>query len=97
MDVRDQRKSRLGADSFKGLSRLHTGHRDPDKVSTGGFDRLNLRDRGLNVTGFGIGHALHCDRRVTADRYVAYMNLSAFAALNWRRLVHGHYPPVRGQ
>ena len=31
MDVRDQRKSRLGADSFKGLRRLHTEHRDPDQ------------------------------------------------------------------
>ena len=38
------------------------------RIGTGIFQAANLPNRGLDVTGIGIGHALHRDRCSTANR-----------------------------
>ena len=85
-----------GSNLLEGLSSLHAGHRDPDQIGTRRCNGMDLCDRRLNITGFSVGHALHGDGGIAANRHVAYLNLSTYAALYGRRLVHGHCPPVSG-
>ena len=46
---------------------LGLGHGDADQLAAGLFERVNLRDRRLDVEGVGRGHRLHPDRVVAAD------------------------------
>lgn len=82
MDVGNQRYAYLLLDPAERLGRLHGRYRDAHDVGPGVFQTANLADGGLDVTGFGIGHALHGDRRIAADRYRADPDLAGRATLD---------------
>ena len=46
------------------------------------FERPHLRDRRLDVARHRVGHRLHGDRRVAADRHLADMDLAALTAVD---------------
>ena len=96
VNVRHHRDTGSGANFLEGLGRLHAGHGDPDQIGTRRGDGMDLCDRCLDVAGFSVGHALHGDRGIAANRHVPHLNLSTYAALYGRRLVHGHCPPASG-
>ena len=54
-----------------GGGRLGAVDRDPDKFRARARQRGHLRGRGLDIGRVGIGHRLHDDRRIAADRDAA--------------------------
>ena len=88
--------TRSRANLFKSFGSFHAGHRDPNQIGTRRCNGMDLCDRCLDITGFSVGHALHGDGGIATNRHVTHLNLSTYAALYGRRLVHGHCPPVSG-
>src|SRR5690606_13230274 len=88
VDIRHQRHSCLLTDLTEGLGGLHGRHRYPDNVRAHRFQLLDLGYRGGDVAGFGIGHALHRDRRVTANQHRTDANLARLPACDGGLLVH---------
>ena len=82
MDIgHDRNGGRLG----DGLHRLggvlvRTG--DAHDVGAGFLDLANLLDGGARISGDGVGHGLHGDRRVAADRNLADHDLARFAPVD---------------
>ena len=69
VDVSDQRHLDQLLDLAEGLGSVHVRHRDADDVDAGSFQTVDLRHGGRDVVGVAVGHALHCDRGIAADRY----------------------------
>ena len=83
MNVSDQRHIRYPlANPAKRLGSLHRRHRNTHDIGTGGHATLDLGDRGINVTGFRVGHGLHRDRRIAANGDFANHDLTAVATRN---------------
>ena len=71
LDARGDRLHRLGG-VFVGAGHAHD-------IGARFFERADLLDRGAGVAGDGVGHALHGDRRVAADRNLADHDLARLA------------------
>src|SRR5690606_17724675 len=97
VDVGDQRHAHLLLDPAEGLRGLHGRYRDAHDVGAGVFQATDLADGGLDVTGLGVGHALHGDRRIAADRYRADPDLAGGATLDGGFAMHvqAHCPSLR--
>lgn len=89
MDIGDQRQLYALLDPAESLRSLHGRHRDPDDVSAGIGQALDLPDRRLDVAGFGVGHALYGNRRIATDRNAAYPDLAGLATFDRRFGMHG--------
>ncbi len=82
MNVGNQRNRDLLADGTKSLRCLHVRHSHPDDLAARFLQPLDLADRGLGITGVGVGHGLHRDRRATANWSLADENLFGLFALD---------------
>jgi hypothetical protein len=82
MDVGDDRHRHLPGDFFQCQRRFLVGAGDPDDIRTGLFESPDLHDRGCGVAGHGVGHRLHRDRRIAANRHLADMDFTALTALD---------------
>ncbi len=80
MDVGHQGHWRTLLDQAKRFGSVHGRHRHAHDVGTGICQLDNLRDCRVDIGGFGIGHALHADRRITTDQDIADADLPRFPA-----------------
>ena len=89
MNVGNQRKAADALFDFaKGFGSLHAGHGHTHDVGARLLERHDLRQGGFDIAGFGIGHALHADRRITADRHFADHDFARNAARNAMNMLH---------
>ena len=82
MDVGDDRDLDLLDDVLQRRGRFLVGARDAHDVDAGLFGAADLRDRRLDVGGQRVGHRLHADRGVAADRHIADHDLTALTPVN---------------
>ena len=61
VDVGDERHADLLLDAAERLGGVHVRYRNANDVDAGIDQALDLRDRGSDVIGVGVGHALHRD------------------------------------
>jgi hypothetical protein len=87
VDVRDERNADLALDLAQLLRGLAHRHRAADDLATGGFQRPDLEERGLDVARVGLRHRLHGDGRAAAHLHVAELDLP-------RRAPVDHSPPT---
>ena len=82
MDIGDNRHRAFGADLAKGAGAvlIRTGH--AHNVGTGLGGRIDLRQRPPDIGGQRIGHGLHRNRRVAADRHRPHHDLTAASPLD---------------
>lgn len=66
VNISHQRNRDLLTDFTKSLCGFHAWYRYPHDVCTSINTALNLRNRCSDITGFGIGHTLNADWRITA-------------------------------
>ena len=69
VDVGDDRHRRAGHDLRQALGRVLLVARAAHDVAAGGGERVDLRERAVDVGGLRGGHRLHRDRRAAADRH----------------------------
>ena len=82
MDIGHQRHlaatpEELLLDTSEILRSLHVGSRDTHQLASRLDQPQRLVNSGLRIHGIGIGHTLHPDRCPSAQREVAYIDLSA--------------------
>jgi hypothetical protein len=82
VDVGDDRHRHLSDDLLQSQCGLLVGAGNSNDVRTGSLERPDLRDRRRYVTRFGVGHRLHRDWCIAADRYLADMDLAALTAVD---------------
>ena len=94
MDIRDKRHGdpRL-LDGGKGLCRLHGGRGDAHDVTARVGKRAHLCDGRRDVERVGIGHRLHGDRALPADRHAADADPARCAADRIVFFQHQKPPP----
>ena len=80
VDVRDDRHGRARHDLGETLGRLLLVARAPHDVATRRRERVDLRERAVDVGGLRRGHRLHRHGRVAADQDGADGNLAGGAA-----------------
>ena len=80
MDVGDDRHPRGADDLPQRRGRFLVGAGDPDDVRARFLAAADLVDRRPDVGGDGVGHGLHRDRRVAADRHGADHDLAGRTA-----------------
>ena len=96
MDIGDDRDLGRLDDSRKGRGRLLVWTGYPDDVGAGLLELADLVDGRRRIAGDRIGHRLHGDRRIAADRHRADVNLARLAALDMApraevgRILAGH-------
>ncbi len=88
MNIGDQRDTDLLADFTKGLGSLHARHRDPHDIGTNRFQPPNLFDGSGHITGFGVGHALYRNRRITTYQYRTHLDLPGDTTFDRRLMLH---------
>ncbi len=71
VDVGDERHRRPGHDLRQPLGRLFLVARAAHDVGTGAGERVDLRERAVDVGGLGGGHRLHRHGRAAADLHVS--------------------------
>ena len=81
VDVRDDGDGGAAADLLEGLCGVHVGDGGADDVTPGGGNLIYLHDGGFGIAGVRLGHGLDGDGGVTADRDVAYVDLSRNTSL----------------
>ena len=81
MNVGDDRHWRARNNLSKPFGGFRIVARATDDVATSTSQRINLLQRAFNVGSFRNGHRLNADRRETAHRNLANMNLFGYAAL----------------
>ena len=79
MNIRHQGNLHLTTNLPKGACRIHGGHGNPYDVGACRLQPLDLGNRGCHVTGLGVGHALHGNRRVAAYGHGAHHDLPGYA------------------
>ena len=91
MDVGDDRHVHFAHDFGECRGAFLVGAGDAHDIDAGELGQADLRDGGLRVVGEGVGHGLHGDRRVAADRHFAHVDLAGFAAVDFLvgAVVHG--------
>src|ERR1700732_1369768 len=82
MNIGDDRHRHLPDDFLQCQRGLLVGAGDPDNIRARLFESPDLGDRGLDIAGHGVGHRLHADRRIPADRHLADINFTALTALD---------------
>src|SRR5690606_11297682 len=82
VNVRDDRHRDLRNDLLEGRGRLLVGAGHANDVGADLLERLDLRDRRLDVRGQSVGHRLDGDGRVAADRHATDLDLAALAAVD---------------
>ena len=82
MDVGDDRHLDLAHDVLQRQCRFLVGTGHPDDIGASPLQRLHLLDGGLDVAGDRVGHRLHGDRRIAADRHLADVNFAALTAVD---------------
>ena len=87
MDIGDERDVDLFLDLGHGLRRIGVGHGAPNQFTARLFQLMNLFDRGLHVSGIGLGHGL--DRNV---RSAAYLNATYIDRLGYSTFTHYSHP-----
>ncbi len=88
VDIRHQGNIHLFADGSEGFGGLHARDRDAHDIRSGKLQALNLIDGRGHIGGFGVGHALHGDRRSAPNGHIANHNLAGLTAYNGRLTVH---------
>ena len=91
MDVGDDRHPRGADDLLQGRGRFRVGTGDADNVGPCFLAAADLVDRPPDVGGGGVGHRLHADRRVAADRHAADHDLARCAPLYIPPGTNGHF------
>ena len=87
VDVGDDRHRRARHDLRERLGRLFLVARAAHDVAAGRGERVDLRERAVDVGGLGRGHRLDRDRRVAADRHRP--------TITWRVGDEGHAVSLR--
>ncbi|MNN73821.1 hypothetical protein D3C81_1899730 [compost metagenome] len=82
VDIGDQRHADLLLDPAKGFGRVHVRYRDTNDVDTGINQTVDLCHGGRDIVGVGVGHALHGDGGIAADRNITYPDFSRFATFD---------------
>ncbi len=82
VNIGDDRHLDLADDVLERQCRFLVRARDAHDIGAGLLKALDLLDRRLDVMGQRIGHRLHRDRRVAADRHLADMDLPTLATVN---------------
>jgi hypothetical protein len=82
MDVGDDRHLHLFDDRFSAAVDSSSGQDTRTMSAPASSQRADLRDRRRDVAGQRVGHRLHGDRRVAADRHIADHDLAALAPMN---------------
>ena len=82
MDVSHQRDGGLLLDAPESLGCLHGRHRYAHDIGAGVLEIPDLGDGRVHVRRFGVGHALHADRRVAADGDPSYHDAAASTPLD---------------
>src|SRR5471030_1488689 len=88
VDVGNQRHLDQLLDLAECLGSVHVRHRNAHDIDASGFQAIDLGHGGGHVIGVAVGHALHSDRRIAANRHVTDPNLAGFATFDWRFAVH---------
>ena len=73
--------ARLG-DGLHRLGGVFVGAGNAHDIGAGFLDAADLVDGGAGVAGDGVGHGLHRDRRVAADRHLADHDLARLAPVD---------------
>ena len=96
MNISHDGHSHLCHDLFERQGGFLIGARHPHDIDPGGLGAADLRHGGRHVMGQCIGHGLHRDRCVTADRDVADHDLTRLATLNLliRTVTHREAPKL---
>ena len=81
MDVRHDRNRAFGDNVFQRMGRGFVRGRDAHDVCTGLGNGLDLRDGRAHIGRVGIGHGLHSDRRIAANRHRPDHDLAGLSAL----------------
>ncbi len=76
VDVGDDRQRRAGHDPGQALGRLGLVARATDDVAAGAGQRVDLRERAVDVGRLGGRHRLDADRGVAADGDLADLDLT---------------------
>ena len=84
VDIGDDRHARGTHDLFQCVGRLTVGTGDADNIDAGLFAAADLIDRRLSVRCWRVGHRLHRDRRIAADRHIADHDLARLTPDNIR-------------
>ena len=82
MDVGDDRHRAFGDDKLQRAGAVFIWGRDADDIGPGNGGAPDLFQRRLDVRGDGIGHGLHRNWRITANRNFAHHDLARFTAIN---------------
>ncbi len=82
VDVRDDRDIDLLDDMLQRSGGFLVGAGDADDIDASLFRAADLRHRPLDIGGQGVGHRLHADRGIAANRHFADENLAALAPVN---------------
>ena len=90
VDVGDDRHRRARHDLREALGRRLLVAGAAHDVAPRRGERVDLRERAVDVGGLGGGHRLHRHRRVATDRDVADVDLPCVAARVVRRTVDSH-------
>lgn len=88
MDVGNQRHLDQLLDLAERLGGVHVRYRNADDVDAGSFQTIDLGNGGSHIIGVAVGHALHSDRRIAANRHVTDPDLARNATFDWRFAVH---------
>jgi hypothetical protein len=80
MEIRDQRHARRTHDLAQGGGAVFIGARHADQIGAGVFAAADLVDRRHRIRCRGVGHGLHRDRRIPANRNRADHDLAAAAS-----------------
>ncbi len=95
VNVGNQRQRHTLLDPAKGFRGFHRRHRDPYDIGAGIGQALDLPDRCVDITGFGVSHALYGNRRIATDRNATHPDLAGLATLDRRFGMHDHCPSLR--
>ena len=84
VDVGDDRNRRPGHDLGQPLGGLDLVAGDPDNVSSGSGEGVNLSQGPIDIGRFGRGHRLHGDGSTTPNGDATDTQLSSFATFDHR-------------
>ena len=76
MDISNHRNGTHPLDLRQGVGRFQIGHRTTDYFAPDVCNFLDLGDCCRHITSIGTAHRLHGAGSISADRYLADMNLS---------------------
>src|SRR5690606_661880 len=95
VDVGNDRHGHFGHDASESPRRILVGAGDTDDIGARDLRFADLADGPLDIGRQGVGHRLHADRSIAADRDRADPDLPALAALDVSVWAYAHPLLVR--